>query len=370
MKEILGRINQNLLFAVLVVVALYYGKVLLVPFVLGALLAMLMAPVCRALDERGFHRGLSSAVCVFILLVAIIGVLILVIAEINSFTEDLSLLEAKGKEMLKGLQSFIQETFNIAPDKQIVLAKEQVKNGSASVGGIAGQILTGLTSTLGTMVLMLVYTFLFLFGKEKYELFFIKIYRDEDAEKVRTVVDKISKVSQRYLTGRALSVLILATLYTIALLIIGVKNAILLAGIAAILTIIPYVGSTLGGMFPFMMAFITEESMRPAFMVAGAIILIQTIDNYFIEPNVVGGEVNLSALASIMSILIGGMIWGVAGMILFLPMFGIFKIICDHVEVLKPIGYVVGDANGENGSALKLWFKKKFGGRKQEETQS
>src|SRR5690606_4429968 len=108
----------------------------------------------------------------------------------------------------------------------------------------------------------------------------------------------------------------------------------------------PYVGSTLGGMFPFVMALATEDSMQPALMVALSIILIQTIDNYFIEPNVVGGEVNLSALASILSIIIGGIIWGVAGMILFIPIVGIFKIICDHVESLKPIAYLIGDTNG------------------------
>jgi predicted PurR-regulated permease PerM len=272
----------------------------------------------------------------------------------------MSLLEAKGKEMLRGLQKFIQSNFKITPKEQITIAKEQVQNGTSSSGGIAGNILTALTSTIGTLILMLVYCFLFLFSKEKYESFFVRFYHEQDADKVRTIVDKISQVSQKYLTGRAMSVLILATLYSIALLIIGVENAILLAGIAAVLTIIPYVGSTLGGMFPFVMALITEDSLQPALMVAGSIILIQTIDNYFIEPNVVGGEVGLSALASIMSIIIGGVIWGVAGMILFLPMFGIFKIICDHVEDLKPIGYLLGDASNGNGSKLKAWVKEKF----------
>jgi predicted PurR-regulated permease PerM len=164
-----------------------------------------------------------------------------------------------------------------------------------------------------------------------------------------------------------MSVIILATLYSIALLLIGLENAILLAGIAALLTIIPYVGSTIGGMFPFVMALITEETATPALMVAGAIILIQTIDNYFIEPNVVGGEVNLSALTSILSIIVGGVIWGVAGMILFIPMVGILKIIFDHVESLKPLGYVIGDGNEREPSRIKTWIREKLGLKKSEE---
>ena len=92
---------------------------------------------------------------------------------------------------------------------------------------------------------------------------------------------------------------------------------------------------------------------------AGSIILIQTIDNYFIEPNVVGREVNLSAFASILSIIIGGLIWGIAGMILFLPMTGILKIIFDHVESLKPLGYVIGDERG-GGTRVSEWLKEKL----------
>lgn len=368
MKEILLRTNQNLLFAVLITVILYFGKVLLVPMVFGALLAMLMAPVCRSLDEKGLNRGLSTAICILILLFSILAILAIIVAQIASFTEDISQLKIKTDDLLYQVQGFIEKTFNIPKQEQVDMAKEQVKNGQQNGGGLAGQILTGITSTIATLVLMLVYCFLFLYNKEKYETFFVKLFHEEDTDKVKNVVAKIAQVGQKYLTGRAMSVLILTTLYSIALLIIGLENAILLAGIAALLTIIPYVGSTLGGFFPFLMALITEDSFHPALMVALAIFIIQTIDNYFIEPNVVGGEVNLSALASILSIIMGGLIWGIPGMILFLPMVGIFKIVFDHVEGLKPLGYVIGDNNGhESSSRIRQWIREKLGIRKKEE---
>jgi predicted PurR-regulated permease PerM len=366
MKQILERINQNLLFVILLAVLLWFGKTVLVPIMLGALLAMLMAPVCRSLDESGFSRALSSAICIFILLVAILAVLYIVIAQINSFSENITQLERKAKELIQQLQGFVESNFKIDKKEQDVIVEEQVQNGGSG-GGFASQLVAGFTSTLITIVLMLVYTFLFLYSKEKYETFFVRLYHEEDTEKVKTIVGKISLVGQKYLAGRAMSVMILATLYSIALLLIGVENAVLLAGIAALLTIIPYVGSTLGGMFPFIMALITEDTFTPALMVAGSIILIQTIDNYFIEPNVVGGEVNLSALASIMSIIVGGVVWGVAGMILFIPMVGILKIIFDHVESLKPLGFVIGDGNERQPSRLKTWIIEKLGMKQPEE---
>jgi predicted PurR-regulated permease PerM len=366
-KSILERVNQNLLFMILIAIVLWFGKPLLVPLILGALLAMLMAPVCRSLDSHGFHRALSCAICILILLIVISAILYIIVAQINSFTENITQLERKTKDLLAQLQIFIENHFNINKKEQEVIVEEQVQNGNGSGGGITGLIVTSFTATLVTLVLMLVYTFLFLYNKERYETFFVRLYHDEDTDKVKTVVGKISLVGQKYLAGRVMSIVILATLYSIALLIIGLENAILLAGIAALLTIIPYVGSTLGGMFPFLMALITEETFKPALLVAGSIILIQTIDNYFIEPNVVGGEVNLSALTSILSIITGGIIWGVAGMILFLPLVGIMKIVFDNVESLKPLGYVISDGGEKDESKIRSWFREKLGIPKKEE---
>jgi predicted PurR-regulated permease PerM len=357
MKEIVLRVNQNLLFLLLTGLVLYFGKPVLVPIMLGALLAMLMTPVCQKLEDKGFNRATSSAVSIIILLIFLSLIFWIILSQVASFMEDINQIQAKGKELLREVQIFIEAKVNIPRQEQEDIAKEQVQNGGPAEG-FAGSILSGFTSTLTTMVLMLVYTFLFLYNKEKFEAFFVRIYHEEDTEKVKNIVGKISMVGQRYLTGRVTSILILSTLYSIALLIIGLDNAIILGGIAALLTIVPYIGTTIGGLFPFLVALTTRDSPNPALMVIIAIVAIQTIDNYFIEPNVVGGEVNLSALASIFSIIAGGAIWGVAGMILFIPMVAILKIIFDHVESLKPIGYIIGDSNG-NGDRKHIFLRVK-----------
>jgi predicted PurR-regulated permease PerM len=361
MKEIIARVNQYLLLAILIAVVLFYGKVVIVPVVFAALLAMLMAPVCRWLDARGLSRPLSTAVCILILLVSLLAILGVVVAEISTFAGESEAIEKKANELMAMLQDFIQQTFGVEPEKQMTVVKEQVKNMGKSAGSFAAAFVGGITSTIAGLLITLVFTFLFLFNKERYESFFLKLYKDEEPAKVKTIVNKISTVAQKYLTGRVLSILTLATLYSIGLLIVGVKNAVLLAGIAALLTVIPYVGSAVGGLFPFIMALVTEDSMQPALMVIVVIVVIQTIDNYFIEPNMVGGEVNLSAFMSIWAILVGGIVWGVAGMVLFIPMLGIVKIVCDHVEPLKPLGYVMGDPDGNKPSKIKVWVREKLG---------
>lgn len=360
MKGFLPRTNQYLLLAILLTVVLYYGKTVLVPIVFGIMLAMLMTPVCRKLDARGWNRAASCAVCVFILLVSLLGLLGIVVAEIKSFAKDITLIEEKGKEAISTLQEYIEDNFHIKPKQQAAIAQKQVDTMSDSAGTYISKIFGGMAAAIGGILLTLAYTFLFLYNKERYETFFIRLYKEEDPRQVKEVVGQISHVAQQYLTGRALSVAMLTVLYAIGLLIIGVKNALLLSAIAALLTIIPYVGSAIGGLFPFAMALVTEDSIQPALWVIGVIIFIQTIDNYFIEPRMVGGEVNLSALVSILSIIVGGLVWGIAGMILFLPMLGIAKIIFDHVDSLKPYGYLIGDPDEHKSLSISQWIAQKF----------
>jgi predicted PurR-regulated permease PerM len=364
MKEIFVRANQYLLFVILLVLILYFGRTFLVPIVFAAMLAMLMAPVCRKLDSIGLKRALSSLACILILVAVIVGVILIIRAQFAAFAEDITLIEKKGKEMITEVQSYIEKEFGVTQEKQDSVVKEQTKGAGKSAGPYISRFLGGLTTAIASLVLTLVFTFLFLFSKEKYENFFLKLFRDKDPTEVKKIVGEISHVSQQYLTGRAMSITIIAVLYAIGLSIVGIKNAVLLAGIAALLTVIPYVGTVMGGLFPVMMALVTEDSLQPALLAVLVMFVIQTMDNYFIEPNIVGGEVNLSAFTSIVSIIAGGMIWGVAGMILFLPMTGIIKIICDHVESLQPFGYVIGDPDEKKKSKLGEWIKEKLGLKK------
>lgn len=360
MEKIFKRFNQYLLFAILVVMVLHFGRTFLTPIVFAAMLAMLMAPLCRKLDSLGLHRALSSLACVLVLVLVIAGVGAIVAAQFSAFAEDIEMITQKGKQMVRQVQGYIDSRFGISPQKQDTVVKEQTTGAGKSAGIYVTRFLGGLTSAVAGMVLTFVFTFLLLFSKEKYEIFFLKVYRDKDANEVKKIVGKISHVAQQYLTGRAMSITIIATLYAIGLSLVGIKNAILLACIAALLTVVPYVGTVLGGLLPVMMALVTEDSMQPALLAVLVIFVIQTLDNYFIEPHVVGGEVNLSALTSILSIIAGGMLWGVAGMILFLPLAGIVKIICDHVESLQPIGYLIGGAKGKQSSKISEWIKSKF----------
>ena len=359
MKDIFHRLNQYLFFTVLIVALMYVGRAFLIPVFLGSLLAMLMAPVCRKLDGWGLNRALSTLTCILVLVAVIAMVAFIISTQFSTFAENISQIKSKGQELLQNVQSYIEQQIGMSPAEQKEMLKEQAEKSNQQGPGTAVLILNAIIATVSGLVLSLVITFLMIYNKEQFETFFVRLYGNKDSASVKSLVDKISQVSQKYLTGRAMSILIIAAMYSVGLLIIGLKNAVLLAGIAALLTVIPYVGTVLGGLFPVSMALLTQD-VQTALWAAVVMFVIQTIDNYFIEPNVVGGEVNLNALWSILSIILGGMIWGVAGMILFLPLFGIIKIVCDHVTPLQPIGYLLGEPGGQKPSRVKEWIKRKL----------
>jgi predicted PurR-regulated permease PerM len=360
MVTIFQRANQYLLFAILLVLILYFGKPLLIPLIFGALLAMLMAPMCRRFERWKFPRPLATLTCVLMIVAALATIVLIITVQIAAFSKDVPKIKEKAKTFITDSQKVIEQKLGLPPEKQKEIAKEQTKSTPGKGMSVVKKLISGLASVIGTIALTMVFTFLMIFNKEHFENFFVTLYKDEDESKVRKLVSKIATVSQKYLTGRVMSILINASMYAIGLSIVGIKNAILLACVAAVMTLIPYVGTVLGGLFPVMMALATEDSIQPAIWAAAVLFFIQTVDNYFIEPNIVGGEVDLSALTTIAVLIAGGLLWGPAGMILFLPLTGIAKIVCDNVEPLKPFGLLLGEPGPKRPSKIKLWLKEKF----------
>lgn len=350
---------QFLLFSVLLTIILYYGREFLLPIVYAAFFAMLMAPLCRWLESKKVNRIVAVIICVFIVLITLLGIFAVIVAEATSFTDDLPMIQKKLYEYISSLEGFIEKQFGMPQARQVELLKEQVSSAGKSAGSYFGTIINGITGTLGGLVLTVVYTFLFLIHKEKYETFFVKLFGDGHAQTVKKVLEEITAVGEKYLSGRAISVFILWIIYTITLLSFGIKGALLLAAIAALLSIIPYIGSILGSIFPFLVAVITKD-FATALWVAGMLLFLHALSTYFIEPIIIGRKVKLSALAMVVGIVAGGFVWGISGMILFIPIIAMVKILCENVEHLKPYGYLIADPEEGTQSRLEEWIYKKF----------
>ena len=177
--------------------------------------------------------------------------------------------------------------------------------------------------------------------------------KSQEANAQKTV-NSTQKVAQKYLTGLFMMIVCLWIMYTIGFTIVGVKNPVFFAIICGLLEIVPFIGNLTGTAITILMSLAQGGGTD---MVIGIVItyaIVQFLQTYILEPLVVGAEVNINPLFTIIGLVAGELLWGIPGMILAIPIMGIAKIICDHVEPLKPYGYLVGQDKKEGNIRKKM----------------
>lgn len=325
---------------------IHYARTFLVPLAYAAIFAMLLWPIARKMESWGLNQKLADLLAVLLLVAVVVGVVSLLSNQIESFAKDFPQLKQTFLEKFNKAQEFISEKFGITEQRQQNLL-EQGKGGASSAGK---SFAAAFFNTIAQSLLMLVYIFLLLLYRTRFKNFILQYVSDERKEKAHQVILTSAHVAKSYLGGRLLLMLILAVAYCTGLSIIGLEQAIFFGVLAAILGIIPFVGNVLGALPPLAMALINQGTTAAL----GVIILftiVQLIENYLLEPLVVGKKVDLNAFFAIAIVVLGEIIWGISGAILAMPFLGIAKIIFDNIKPLKPIGYLVGeDQEGDEDS--------------------
>jgi len=342
-----------LAFGFLLAGALYYARQLLIPFSLAALLAMLMLPVCRRLERWSVPRGLAIVLCLLLIVAVLFGLGLLLTTQVISFARELPSLQGQLNRKLDTVQGFVERLTDIPADQQIAYLKKQLNALLASAGQYMTGILAATTGTLATVGIIIIYIFFFLYYRDRFVRFILMITAQERHGRTKQILGEISQLTQQYIGGVLTVVVILAVLNTVGLMIIGIRQAIFFGLLGGLLNIIPYIGTFIGGLLPTLVALLTEESFGAAIAVAAVFASNQFLENNFLTPHIVGGRVKVNPLATIVVLLIGGYLWGVAGMVMFIPFLGIAKIVFDHVPALRPYGYLIGeDEEGKGGTIL------------------
>lgn len=350
--RVLAKPTQFLIFLFLLFGGLYFARTVLIPVTIGGLLAMLFFPVSKKLEQRGINRGLASTLCIVCLLGVGMGLLILLKWQSTDLLNDLTGIEDRIKQVMAQVQAYIDDKFGINPQQQKKLVKEQQSSG---VGQLSTMMTKSLSSLLGIGVdslLVFVYAYLILYFRNHLKKFVLKLVDSDSQSETREALYESSKVAQQYLTGLAIMVLMLWILYGIGFSIVGVKQAIFLAILCGILETVPFVGNLTGSLLTILLTIAQGGSSN---MVLGIIVVygvVQFTQSYLIEPLIVGAEVNINPLFTILAIVIGEAVWGIPGMIVALPVLGIIKIICDHVDSLKPYGFLIGKIDEDESSLL------------------
>jgi predicted PurR-regulated permease PerM len=173
--------------------------------------------------------------------------------------------------------------------------------------------------------------------------FIHRLFGKDYHNSVSEIIGQVKTVIQRYLFGLLIEAVLVAILDTAALLIFGIEYALLLGILGALLNMIPYIGGLVAVAMPMMVALVTKTPVYAIYVMI-AYYIIQLIDNNFIVPKIVASKVKINALFSIIVVIAGNALWGIPGMFLSIPVLAIVKLVCDHIEPLKPWGFLLGDS--------------------------
>lgn len=363
MKEIKLPFLAKLTFVLISILALGYlakiGQTILAPLFFSFLMALLFAPFSNFFERRlKFPRSLSTTTSLVVLMSIMLALGYFFVTQSSQFVNDFPVLQKQFTKVIIDLQEWIKKTFDVNFNTQMDYLNQGFEKLLASTGIILGFTVTMFSSIGGFMTFsFLFFIFILNYRGELYS-FFINVFHENHSHKVKAVALETQKIIKQYIVGLFIQILLVSTMTSIFLSVLGVKYAILLGVLTGLINIIPYIGIIIAGLLACLLSFATGGNQMIIVLIG--YIVIHIIDANVILPLVVGSKVKINALFTFIGLLIGEALWGISGMFLSIPFLAILKIIFENVDNLHPWGTVLGENKDKKRKRKKYKITKKI----------
>lgn len=313
------------------------------PLFAALILAFILKPLCSRMERWKIPRTLSTLLAM-LLIVMIIGAFSLFFSsQIATITFDVNALDQRLNILIDKLQNWGQAQFGVEPQQQIVYLKSSLSSLLKNSTVFFRHTLSATAGFFTAFFLFLLALFFFLNYRTFITTFLYQLFAKTHHTRLGIVLGKVEGVIRSYILGLFFVVLTIAILNTTGLFFLGIQHALFFGVLAAVLTIIPYIGIIIGSSFPILFALLTKDSLWYPLGVLILFMSVQFLEGNFITPNIVGNQVSINAFAAILGLFIGGMLLGITGVIFAIPVLAIIKVICDSVDRLKPFGFIIGN---------------------------
>lgn len=331
--------------AILFFFLLIIGSGIIIPLAFAFLFSLFLYPFVKKMEKR-FPRWLSIILALLVVIIICIIIFFITYNSILSFSKDYPEMERGVKRLISSYQKVMEEELNITSKEQGEFTEKSLNNFMRTGGKFIAAFLGSIATFFTYIFLIPIYTFFMLYYRHIFKEFLIMVIKDEEQEKRAIIIEEqIIQVVQKYVVGLFTVILIITILNVIGLWIIGIKHAIFFGALAALLTIIPYIGVFIGSLLPILFALVMKDSLFYPIAVFVWFQIVQTLEGNFITPSIVGSQVSLNPLIAIVALLIGASVWGIAGMILFTPLTAILKVILDNIPETEPYGHLLGEGH-------------------------
>lgn len=333
---------EILQFTVFAGVLLYFGKPLLIPLSFAALISFILYPTCKWLEKRGIGQSLAIGISLLGLMLLVGSLIYLLVTQIIEFSNEWQTFKFKLLETVNQLSVFFADQLDISNEKQIMFLENAVNNSGTEAISLLKITLSSLSESLFYLLIIPVYSFLILYYRQLLVRVLNELFPPEK-KLIHEILIETIHAYHDFIKGMLLVYLIVGMLNSIGLLLIGVPHPFLFGFTASILTFIPYVGIIASSLLPIMISWITHNSIWYPIGVIAIFSFVQILEAYIIFPWAVGNRLKINTLVIITMIILGGILWGAAGMILFIPFTSIAKLISDRTESLKTLSILLGE---------------------------
>ncbi|OJV53759.1 MAG: hypothetical protein BGO31_02570 [Bacteroidetes bacterium 43-16] len=340
-KDFMQSAAYRLIVFTLSILILIYAKSVLLPLAFGVVFALALITPSRFLEKKGVPRGLAATICLIIALILLSGVFVFISSQVLNFEKDFPVLETKFLGLISDLQLFIQHRLHVSEDVVKENLSPLLNDAMAMAPNIIGTLVGFFSNSLFIAGFTFIYTLMLLVYRDNILRFFNQSFEHLEGVSKYKIASNTQFVIRNYITGLLLEVLFVACTLSIGFLIVGAKYAILLAVISAILNLVPYLGFICAAAISVIISFATN-SPHVALWVGIISIGVHLIDSNIFLPAVVGNKVSINALATVLGVFIGSLIWGIPGMFLAVPIVAIVKVICDEIQGLHHWGILLG----------------------------
>lgn len=326
-------------------VILIFAKSFLIPLAYSFLIALVLYPVTAYLERKKFGILLSIIIPLLLVCVVFGGLLALLIYETVILSGNWPLLQEKLNLVFNDLQRELESEFGWSSSAQLAWATESLQKLTQNVGTIIQETFRLTFEAIFNLIIIPIYVSLILAYRRKLIQFVSDLTPEKYRSKVPGVIQETVSMYSKFIRGMVLVYITVGVLNTIGLFFLGVEKAIVFGMVTAFMTIIPYFGIIISALLPISISWLNTGQIWQPLGVIGVFSVVQYLEANLIFPYVVGKQVNINTFAAILAIFIGSLIWGVAGMILFLPFVAMFRIFADHFPELKPWAEFLGAKN-------------------------
>ncbi len=319
---------RSILFA-LVILAMILGKSFLVPLSWALLIGLASIGIVQKVEDKTrWNRGLI----IFFYILFILGIIFLIglffFKEIRRIFRNLTYINEKLSLKIKEMSDTLAMVGIDMPEQ---FDNNFIRTWVKTHGDTIFTFISDLGLELWAVVLILCFLFFILYYRDIIPEFFHKNISDpKELSAIQYRFKKSLELIRSYIFGLMILTLVSAIMNYVVFLIFGLQFAIFFAVFLAILNLIPFVGNAIGLVVIMFFAIVTKDSSLTPLLIFIALFVANFLQDNVFRPWLVGDQMKVNAFMVFLAIIVGGVIWGVSGMILFIPTVGVIKIILEE----------------------------------------